>query len=118
LGYNLPSDFGVSLINATSATNAPIDDTDPRVSRRGGWSVFLFGGANGKAVARDIFLDGNTFRDSPSVKKRPFVGEISYGIGILKGRWQLTYTQVVRSIEFEGQDGKSYFGSVAISRTF
>jgi hypothetical protein len=118
LGYNLPSDFGVSLIKATSGTDAPVDDSDPRVSRRGGWSFFLFGGANGKAVARDIFLDGNTFRDSPSVEKRPFVGELSYGIGILKGRWQLTYTQVVRSIEFEGQDGKSYFGSVAISRIF
>src|SRR5690606_14156561 len=63
-GFNLPSDFGVSLIGASSSTLSPINDEYPRVSTKRAWSLFAFGGVNGKAVARDIFLDGNTFRDS------------------------------------------------------
>lgn len=118
LGFNLPSDFGVSLISATSGTGSPIDDTDPRVSPSGGWSFFAFAGVDGRAVARDIFLDGNTFRDSPSVDKKRLVADGFYGIGIVKGRWQLTYTEAVRTREFKGQNGKSYYGSAALSRTF
>jgi lipid A 3-O-deacylase len=118
LGFNLPSDFGVSLIGATSATNSPLDDADPRVARDRSWSVFAFGGVNGRAVARDIFLDGNTFRDSPSVAKEHFTGDAFYGLGFVMGRWQLTYTEAVRSREFKGQRDKNYFGSVALSRTF
>ncbi len=118
LGFNLPSDFGVDLIRGGGAVSAPIDDNDPRVSPRKRWSFFLFGGVDGRAVARDIFLDGNTFRDSPSVDKKPFVGDAYYGVGVIFGTWQFTYTQAVRTEEFDGQDGKSYFGSVTLSKTF
>lgn len=118
LGFNLPSDFGVSLIGATSATNLPLDDADPRVAQDGSWSFFAFGGVNGRAVARDIFLDGNTFRDSPRVEKESFNGDAFYGLGFNVGRWQFTYTEAVRSREFKGQRDKNYFGSVALSRTF
>jgi hypothetical protein len=70
-------------------------------------------------VARDIFLDGNTFRDSPGVDKRPFVADLSYGAGIIAGRWQLTFTQVYRTREFEAQLHKyNEFGSLTISCAF
>jgi lipid A 3-O-deacylase len=118
LGFNLPSDFGVDLIRGGGAVNAPVDDDDPRVSKERNWSFFVFGGVDGRAVARDIFLDGNTFRDSPSVDKKNFVGDAYYGIGVIMGTWQLTYTQAVRTIEFDGQEGKSYFGSVTLSKAF
>lgn len=118
LGFHLPSDFGVSLIGPTSATNSPLDDHDPRINAKHTWSLFAFGGVNGKAVARDIFLDGNTFRDSASVDREDFVADLFYGIGIVKGRWQLTYTQAVRTKEFKGQHGENRYGSVALSRTF
>lgn len=117
-GFNLPNDFGVSLIGATSSTLSPLDDDDPRISLKKYWSVFAFGGVNGKAVARDIFLDGNTFRDSPSVDREVFTGDAFYGLGLVFGRWQLTYTEAVRSREFKGQRDMNYFGSVALSRTF
>lgn len=118
LGFNLPSDFGTGLIRAASAPNTPLDDADPRVAPERHASFFVFGGADGRAVARDIFLDGNTFRDGPSVDRKPLVGDAYYGIGLMIGRWQITYTEVVRSREFEGQDEKSYFGSVTFSRAF
>lgn len=119
LGLNLPSDFGTQIIRAGGAVNSPLDDADPRVGARRSWSFYLFGGVDGRAVARDIFLDGNTFRDSPSVDKEPFVADVSYGVGIVAGRWQVTYTRVIRTREFEAQTESSYdFGSVTISRAF
>ena len=34
------------------------------VKRRDEWGWYLFAGVEGRAVARNIFLDGNTFSDS------------------------------------------------------
>jgi lipid A 3-O-deacylase len=118
LGLNLPSDFGTGLIRGGSSPNGPLDDSDPRVAVGRDWSFFVFGGADGRAVARDIFLDGNTFKDSPSVDKETLVSDAYYGVGVILGRWQLTYTEAVRSREFEAQLRKSYYGSVTLSRAF
>ena len=118
MGFNLPSDFGVSLIRGGGAVSTPINDEDPRLSDKRSWSFFIFGGVDGRAVAQDIFLDGNTFRDSASVDKKNFVGDAYYGFGVILGTWQLTYTEAVRTIEFRGQDEKSYFGSVTLSKAF
>lgn len=117
-GFNLPSDFGVDLIRGGGATSTPVNDEDPRVSPNKSWSFFVFGGVDGRAVARDIFLDGNTFTDSRSVDKKNFVGDAYYGIGAIIGTWQLTYTEAVRTREFDGQERPSYFGSVTLSKAF
>ena len=118
MGFNLPSDFGVSLIRGASLPNGPTDDKDPRVSVRRKWSLFVFGGGEGRGVGRDIFLDGNTFRDSPSVDKNYFVGDAFYGVGVIMGKWQLTYSEAIRTREFKGQKGENYYGSLMLSRTF
>lgn len=118
-GYNLPSDFGVQLARPGSVGGTPTDDLDPRVALDRNFSVFAFGAADGRAVARDIFLDGNTFRESRSVDKEPFVADLSAGIGVIAGRWQLTYTQVWRTREFETQRSAfNNFGSVTLSRAY
>jgi lipid A 3-O-deacylase len=117
LGINLPSDFGTSLIQGSSA-NSIIDDNDPRVGSSRHWSFLGFAGADGRAVGRDIFLDGNTFKDGPSVDREYLVGDAFYGVGLVLGKWQITYTEVVRTKEFKAQARKSYFGSVTISRVF
>jgi lipid A 3-O-deacylase len=119
LGFNLPSDFGVQLIRPGGTGNSPIDDRDPRVAPDRHWSFYLFAAVDGRAVARDIFLDGNTFRDSPSVEKEPFVADLSYGAGFIAGRWQLTFTQVVRTREFKDQPfNHNDFGSLTLSYAF
>ncbi len=119
LGVNLPNDFGTQIIRAAGVVNSPLNDADPRVSEARFWSFFIFGGVDARVVARDIFLDGNTFKDSPSVKKEIFVGDLSYGIGIVTGRWQFTYAQVTRTREFKNQPlDANDFGSIAFSRTF
>jgi lipid A 3-O-deacylase len=119
LGFNLPSDFGVQLIRPGGAGSTPSNDQDPRVSLQKNFSVFIFGAADGRAVARDIFLDGNTFRDSPSVDKEALVADLSYGVGVIAGRWQLTFTQVTRTREFTRQVERfNRFGSATLSMAF
>jgi lipid A 3-O-deacylase len=119
LGLNLPSDFGVKLIRPGGTVHAPIDDADPRVAPDRNWSFFVFGSADGRAIARDIFLDGNTWEDSPSVDKEYLVADLSYGIGLIAGRWQLAFAQTYRTREFKGQkEDFNEFGSLTLTKIF
>ena len=49
-------------------------------------SVTLLVGATGQAIGRNLFLDGNTFRDGPRVGHETFVGSGEAGIE-LRYRW-------------------------------
>lgn len=117
-GLNLPNDFGVELLSGGAITNSPLNDRDPRVGSHHRRSLFVFGGVDGRAVARDIFLDGNTWEDSPSVEKERLVGDSYWGVGLVLSKWQITYTYVVRSKEFKAQRDVSQFGSITLSRAF
>ena len=105
-GYRLPADFGTQLIR-------PSGDSSGNLRPR--YSAFVFTAFNGRAVARDITLDGNTWRDSHSVEKETLVADVHGGFAIASHRWQLTYTQAVRTREFTGQRRHSVFGSASIS---
>lgn len=112
LGQNLDSDFGAPRIRP-ALTGSNFYD------KRDGFGWYLFAGVEGRAIARDIFLDGNTFYgDSPHVDKRNLVGDAQAGFSLFFGSTRLTYTYVVRSEEFEGQDGLSRFGSASIGWSF
>ena len=111
LGHNLESDFGAPRIRPALAAANFYD-------KRSGFGWYLFGGVQGRVVLRDIFLDGNTFRDSPHVDKRTLVGEAQMGASIFLGATRLTYTYVIRSEEFEGQNGLSKFGAASVSWSF
>lgn len=88
----------------------------PTTWKRVGWSVF--GGVEGRAVGRNIFLDGNTFRDSHDVDKEPFVLDLNAGASVTYGPARVSYTVVQRSREFKGQDESSLFGGVSLSVQF
>lgn len=116
LGYRLPQDFGVPLIRPGAAVPAPGDGDDPRLD--GGWGVNVFLGVEGRAVARNIFLDGNTWRDSHHVTKKPLVADLYGGVSLIRDRLTLTYTHVLRSEEFDGQKDPQIFGSICVGWTF
>lgn len=80
-----------------------------------GFGWYLFAGADGRAVARNIFLDGNTFRDSPSIDKEHFVADLSAGLALTFERVRISYTVVYRTKEFQGQDDNDLFGSVGLT---
>lgn len=86
-----------------------------RFPRTGGFSTYLFGGVEGRVVARNIFLDGNSFdSDSPSVDKKTLVGEARFGMAMTYGDVHLSYTHVLRSREFDGQEPQT-FGGLTLS---
>lgn len=117
-GWNIPADFGTSLIRPGGDTNAPVKANDPRFNSQGGFGLHLFVLADGRAVARDIFLDGNTFLDSHSVDKEYFVLDAAAGISLVRNRFKLSYAQVFRSREFKSQKENHRFGSMSVSYSY
>lgn len=83
-----------------------------------GYSWSLFGGVNGRLVGRNIFLDGNTFENSPSVDKKNFVYDLNAGVDFTYDQTRLSYTLVKRSKEFLKQEDDSIFGAISITRRF
>ena len=66
-------------------------------------------------MARNIFLDGNTFRDSQSVKKEPFVADAAVGVAMNFGAYKLAYVRVFRTREFVEQGSAPKYGSITFS---
>lgn len=108
LGWNLPADFGADLIRPAGGGMANASDTY-------GFSAHVYASAEVRAVGRNIFLDGNTWRESHAVKRRPVIADVSGGLVFTWPKFQITYTQDIRSREFRGQDEPDVFGSVAVT---
>lgn len=79
---------------------------------------YLFGGVGGRAVARNIFLDGNSFRSSHSVDKENFVGDAQVGAVAVIDRLRVAATFAFRTREFEGQEQADRFGAISLSVRF
>ncbi|GAB2590809.1 lipid A deacylase LpxR family protein [Nitrincola alkalisediminis] len=112
LGKNLPSDLGTSALRAGGDSSVP-GFGDPRFDNQ--WSVHGFMSLDGRFVVRDIFLDGNTWRDSHSVDKRHTFAEASFGLAGTYERWKLSYARVYRTKQFRTQRNSHNFGSIALS---
>lgn len=110
-GQGLDIDYGPTHIRPSSTGIAAVDP-----SRDVSW--YVFGGASGRAVARNIFLDGNTFVDSPSVEKNPFVADFQLGVMMAFTGYRITFSQVFRTPEFKEQHGSDRFGSLTLSARF
>jgi len=115
-GFNLPRDFHGNRMRTTGFAMSPEDGYE---RLRSPWSAYVFGGAESRYVAHNIFLDGNTWRTSHSVKREPFVGEVQGGFGLMYKRVRLTFTHVIRTREFQGQRGDHHsFGAVSLGFWF
>jgi hypothetical protein len=111
-GYNVPNDFHSNRIS--SSGYALPRGPKPRSSL----SVYVFTTVSGYAVARDVFLDGNTFQDSHSVDKKWLRGELEVGGGISYKKFFLTYTRVFKTKEYDTQDSGPTYGSVNVGFRF
>ncbi len=114
-GYRLPDDFGTAPLWPAGENSAPLK-TAP--GRDQGLSGHIFAAVDGRFVLRDITLDGNTFRSSHSVSKRPLVADIGYGMAILYGDWKFAFARYHRTREFNGQRQLPVYGSFTISKRF
>ncbi len=112
IGQGLDSDFGTTRLRPGMSGGDAFRPTRPVA-----WYAFV--GADGQGVAHDVTLDGNTWRDSPSVTLKPFVGELQAGFAVMAFGTRLTYTQVFQTQEFKHQKGGLHqFGSLALSVRF
>jgi hypothetical protein len=114
-GYNMPDDFGPSLVRGMGFMPPPRRDVQ---SQSSDWGFSVYGGSVANLVLRDITLDGNTFKDSPSVDKEFFVPAAGIGMSAGNRRFQASFSYIFWGKEFEGQQDYSKFGSLSISYFF
>ncbi len=82
------------------------------------WSWSLFSGLEMRAVARDIFLDGNSFTESHSVEKNNIVADVNAGAALTYNNIRISYTLVYRTKEFESQERPAIFGALSFAVRF
>jgi hypothetical protein len=104
---------GGAMLQSTRRFDTPSTRTAPE------W--YLFAGFDARLVAHNIFLDGNSFRNSASVDRRVFVYDLKGGISLRLAPLRLSLTHVHRSAEFStplGSGGTQRFQSFNVSWEF
>ena len=108
IGINMPNDSGPPQIEPGRPSSYYYDP-------KPGLGAYIFAGIQGRAVARNLFLDGNSFEDGRNVKKENFVGEVSFGGALDFERFRLSFVHVIRSREYRTQPGFDQFGTLSLA---
>lgn len=111
LGWNLGDDYGPPRIQPSTPGSGYFKQCDDL-------GFYVFAGVDARLVGRNIFLDGNTWKDSRSVDRVPFVGDAQVGVVLSFQSARLSFTHVFRTKEFETQHDADQFGAAAISWQF
>jgi hypothetical protein len=111
LGFNLPGDYGPLRIEPSLPGSNFFEPT-------GAFGAYVFAGVDGRAIARNLFLDGNSFVASRSVSKMNLVGDMEFGAAITFHAMRIAYTHVIRTREYKTQSTPDRFGAVALSFRF
>ena len=83
------------------------------------WGYYFFAGAQGRVVARDIFLDGNDFRQSASVTHKTLVADLQAGVSVFwSTHARLDFSAVRRTREYVGQPHPDVIGTAALAFTW
>ena len=117
IGWNVPEDFGSNSIDEGGENGIPIR-TQCLCPVSKPFSLTLSVAGGGTYVARDIFLDGNTFTDSHSVDKKEFKGYVSIGVSTRYKNYNLDYIQTCHSAQFESKKPTHSIGSFIFSYLF
>ncbi|AMN47102.1 hypothetical protein ACG33_08330 [Steroidobacter denitrificans] len=126
-GWNIPNDFGSYPIRPGAENRPPsgvaaLRTTTPQSVQAPKPGAHVFLNLEAKAVAWDFSLDGNMFRHSHHVSRRPWVAQAAIGISsqwLVAGRGlRLAVMRVWRTREFDQQTGHHAFGSIALSLEF
>lgn len=111
LGQGLEGDFGPPRIRP-----GPRGSVFFRSGKKLTW--YLFAGVEGRLVAQNIFLDGNTFGSSHSVDKEPLVGDVLGGVAVAWLGARLAFTYVHNTKDFKVQQGTDHYGALTLSVRF
>ena len=100
IGKGLQADYGpVRVRPALSGT-----DYFDAAALNGEIGLYFFAGVQGRAVGHNIFLDGNTFRNSANVPKKYLVADLQAGFSLVRSsafRFDVSVSR--RTEEFRGQ---------------
>jgi lipid A 3-O-deacylase len=66
-------------------------------------------------VARDLFLDGATFRPSLRRDHKPFVSDWERGFGLRVSRFGIEYRAVTQSREYRDGPASHTFGGISLA---
>lgn len=113
-GISLPDDFGSSPVRPAGDNTAPSTGDDMAA----GWAWHGFASLDTYWSGYDPSLDGNAWKESHQVDRRPFVAEAALGVSASYGPWRLAIARYFRTREFEGQASRPTYGSVTLSRRF
>lgn len=115
LGRGLKADWGPDMVRPGYSGTSYFSAERANVN----WGFDVYGGAQGRAVALNIFLDGNNFKDSRSVAKTNGVADLIAGIELFyRDRFRAGFTFVARTPEFYKQTGLDQFGGFNVSVGF
>ena len=107
-GRGLKADWGPAMIQPGYSGTSYF--SGERAGVKFGWDLFF--GTQARAVAVNIFLDGNTFQNSRSVDKEPVVDDLIIGVELFSARgFRFGFSLVARTPEFRKQRGIDNFGS-------
>jgi lipid A 3-O-deacylase len=114
-GRNLEADYGPTRIRP-ALSGTPYFNSD---HLDGPFGFYVFVGVQGRAIARNLFLDGNTFEDSRSVDSEALVGDLSGGLSMFWGEAvKLDAVVTYRSEEFERQNDPTKFAGINLTIGF
>ncbi len=119
MGYNVPEGFVY--------TSDPIgfsmfyEATLP--AHKKGYSLYLTVVTRGTGFLRNIFFDGNTFTDSHSVDKKPFVGQCIWGLHYERKNYAFHFNVLITTPDVDKSsaplaEGRERWGSVVFEWRF
>ena len=112
LGMHLPDDFGPPrMLDYRDATGTWSPDHT--------WGLYGYGRMGLRAVAHNIFLDGNTFADSRSTDPERLVGELEVGLRgafeLAGGMLEVGYAWTYSTPEYRAQSTGDTIGAWTLS---
>lgn len=112
IGRHLSADYGpVRIRPALSGT-----DYFEGARLDGDFGYYIYAGTQGRVVGLNIFLDGNSFRQSASIEKKDLVADFQAGIAFFwSTAFRLDFSVVRRTREFAGQSHPDEIGTAAFS---
>jgi len=110
-GWRLPNEFGSALTRPGGFRNLGFREGGER-------SFYLYAGVTGMAVLRNIFLDGNTIRESHMVEKYPVTADIFLGFSLRIKKIQVSLEYVFWTKRFKTENNNHIVGSLSLISSF
>jgi hypothetical protein len=115
IGNYIPDDYGSLPLNSNSYNKIPLEKSYQPAK---GWNFCFNFSLKANLIARDIFLDGNSNRESHSVDKNNFTINGGYGFSLFYNNFSMDYMHTHTSKEFKEQDYYTGYGSFIFSYYF